>query len=121
MRIVAGRLFARVAGEVRTLVPGEVLEIPAGTPHSVWTEAEPATTIWRTMPALRTREFTRKLYDLAREGRTDARGVPGLLQVAVLATAYRDVIGFPRPPAPVQRVVFGILAPIGRLLGRRAT
>lgn len=120
MEIVAGRLFARIAGEVRTLNPGDVLEIPAGTAHAMWTEAESATTVWRTMPALRTREFTRKLYDLARQGRTNERGVPGLLQAAVLLTAYRDVIGFVRPPRPVQRIVFGILAPIGRLLGLRA-
>ena len=121
MEIVSGSLLARVDGRVRTLGPGDVLEIPAGTPHSLWTEAEPATTIWRTTPALRTRELFRKLYGLAGEGRTNARGVPNLLQVAVLASAYPDELRIVGPPALVQRVVFGVLAPLGRLLGYRAT
>lgn len=120
MEVRSGRLYARVAGAVRVLAPGDVLDIPAGTPHSLWTEAEPATTIWRTNPGLGTRELFRKLYRLAQDGRTNARGVPNLLQVAVISKAYPDEIRFVRPPAPVQRIVFGLLAPLGRMLGYRA-
>ncbi len=116
MEVVAGRLHSRVAGVMRILAPGEVLDIPAGTAHAMWTEDEPATTRWHTMPALRTREFMRRLYQLAAEGRTDARGVPNLLQVAVLFSEHADEIRLVRPPALVQRILFGALAPIGRML-----
>lgn len=121
MEVLAGRLHSRVAGVERVLSAGEVLEIPAGTPHAMWTGDEPATTLWHTMPSLRTREFMRKLYRLAAEGRTNAQGVPNLLQVSVLFSAYADEIRLVRPPAPVQRIVFGALAPVARLLGYRAT
>jgi hypothetical protein len=47
-------------------------------------------------------------------------GAPGLLQLAVLGSEYRDVLRVTKPPWPVQRVVFGLLAPIGRLRGYRA-
>ncbi len=121
MEIVSGRLFARLDGQVLELSPGDVLEIPPGTPHSLWTDDEPATTRWHTLPALRTREFMRKLYELAAQGRTNAAGVPNLLQVSVLFSAYADEIRLLRPPAPVQRILFGLLAPAARLLGYRAT
>ena len=41
------------------------------------------------------------------------------LQLAVIATAYRDVMVLTRPPAWVQRLMFGLLAPLGRAMGRR--
>lgn len=121
MEILAGSPAARIEGQVRRLAPGDVLEIPAGTPHAMWNPSpEPATTIWRTMPARRRRELFARLYDLAREGRTNRHGVPNLLQVAVLEAAYPNEVRFVRPPLAVQRVVFAVLAPLGRLLGYRA-
>ncbi len=122
MEILSGSPSARIAGAVRTLAPGDVLDIPAGTPHSMWNGAtEPATTIWRTRPARFRRQLFAKLYDLAAQSRTDAAGVPGLLQVAVLEAAYPGEIRLVRPPAIVQKLLFAVLAPLGRLLGYRAT
>jgi len=46
--------------------------------------------------------------------------VPNLLQLAVLEAAYPDEIRLARPPVPVQRVLFALLAPIAPLLGYRA-
>ena len=121
MEVLSGALSARVSGTVRLLQPGDAVEIPAGAPHATWTPAaEPVTVVWRVMPARRRREFFARLYDLAREGRTDAAGVPNLLQLAVLEAAYPDEIRLARPPVPVQRVLFAVLAPIARLLGYRA-
>jgi hypothetical protein len=40
---------------------------------------------------------------------------------AVIADAFDDVIRFTRPPRAVQRVLFAVLAPLGRARGRRAT
>jgi hypothetical protein len=38
----------------------------------------------------------------------------------VSLNAYRDTIVLASPPPLVQRVAFGALAPLGRLLGRQA-
>jgi hypothetical protein len=58
------------------------------------------------------------LFGLARDGKTNDKGLPDPLQLAVSASAYRDVIVFTSPPPPVQRAMFALLAPLGRALGR---
>jgi len=122
MEILSGSLCSRVNGIVHELWPGETLEIPAGTPHSMWNPAaKAATSIWRTTPARHRRELFTRLYDLAQKGRTNDQGVPNLLQVAVLESAYPDEIRLAHPPLFVQRVVFAVLASLGRLLGYRAS
>ena len=75
---------------------------------------------WQTMPALRTEEFFEVTWGLAAAGKTNDKGVPGILQSAVLLNEFRDEFRVVKPPAGVQRVVFGLLAPIGRALGRKA-
>jgi mannose-6-phosphate isomerase-like protein (cupin superfamily) len=53
--VVGGRLHAVVGTAERDVEPGEVLEVPRGTPHQMWGDAdEPTVVIWRTTPALRT-------------------------------------------------------------------
>ena len=42
------------------------------------------------------------------------------MQLAVFAREFDDVIRFPRPPRLVQRL-FGLLAPLARLLGCRGS
>src|SRR5215210_2353757 len=61
------------------------------------------------------------LFGLAREGHVNGRGMPSILQLALTAQGFSDVIVFRRPPPSVQRVVFGALTPIARRRGYRAT
>jgi hypothetical protein len=46
--------------------------------------------------------------------------VPGLLRAALIAREYEDEFRLASPPWAVQRLLFGLLAPISRLLGYRA-
>jgi hypothetical protein len=57
------------------------------------------------------------IFGLANAERTSARGMPGLLQLALLAHELRDVIVFTRPPRPIQAPLFGTLGAIGRIRG----
>ncbi len=61
------------------------------------------------------------LYGLARLGHTDAKGMPNLLQLALTAREFSDVIVFRSPPAAIQRALFGALTPVARWRGYRAT
>jgi hypothetical protein len=61
------------------------------------------------------------LFGLGREGHLNAKGMPSPLQLALLGQEFSDVIVFRRPPPPVQRVLFGLLAPLARARGYRAT
>ena len=47
--------------------------------------------------------------------------MPDPLQLALFVTEFSDVAVFRKPPAAVQRVLFGALAPIARRRGYRAT
>lgn len=52
-------------------------------------------------------------------GKTNAKGMPGMLQLAVIGREFQDVMRFTRPPHPIQTVMFGLLGPIGRIRGYR--
>jgi len=71
-------------------------------------------------PGERLVQLIRQLFLTAQDGRTDAVGRPGLLRAAVLAREYADTMRFTSPPLPVQRALFGLLAPVARAAGRRA-
>jgi hypothetical protein len=59
------------------------------------------------------------LFGLANAGKTNAKGMPGLLQMAVIGQEFQDVVRFTHPPRAVQAVMFGLLGPIGRMRGYR--
>jgi hypothetical protein len=65
-------------------------------------------------------QFITTFFALARAGLTNKRGLPrNLLQLAVTFGAYRNVIYGTQPPMAVQRILFAVLVPIGRLFGYR--
>jgi hypothetical protein len=60
-------------------------------------------------------------FALARLGRTNQKGMPHPLQLALSAREFSDVVVFRSPPLAVQRNMFGALAPVARWGGYRAT
>jgi hypothetical protein len=112
-----------VAGAQRTLGAGEVATIPVGVAHRWWNAGEGGAVVRVELrPALDTETFFEVLFGLSRDGKTNRKGIPGLLQIAVTVRALGDSCStLVTPPAAVQRVVFALLAPIGRRRGRRPT
>jgi hypothetical protein len=53
------------------------------------------------------------LFGLANAGRTNAKGMPNPLQLALIGQEFSDVIVFTKPPRAVQKVAFGILGGSG--------
>ena len=97
-----------------------MLRDPTGTSHDWWQiGAEEAQVLVEVTPGDRFVRLIGTTFGLARDGHVDARGLPHLVQAAVSLTAYRDTIVFSAPPPLVQRLVFGVLAPIGRLVGKQ--
>jgi mannose-6-phosphate isomerase-like protein (cupin superfamily) len=116
-----GRLIVRMRGRDHVVSAGERLEIPRGTPHSFRNpDARSARVVVEYEPAGRYEEFIETFYALARDGKTNAEGRPNLLQTAVILHAHLDDVALPRPPLLVQRLMFALLAPIGRLAGYRS-
>src|SRR5687767_730935 len=112
------------AGEARTVNQGDEVTIPIGVAHRWWNAGQDELRVRMELrPALDTETFFETFFGLARDGKTTAKtkGVPGLLQLAVLFRDLRDSCPQPvKPPPWVQRSVFTMLAPIGRLVGRQA-
>ena len=119
--IKSGEITLRIRGVERRHRVGDQVVIPAGTPHVWWNSGnENLRIILEFQPAGRFAEFITTFFAFARAGLTNERGVPrNLLQLAVTFGAYRDVIYGTQPPMAVQRMLFAVLVPIGRLLGYR--
>lgn len=118
--VVEGRLGVRLDGRESVAEPGRRIVVPPGVAHDWWNAGdEPAWVVVETRPGERFEEMIRHLFTLAQEGRTDASGRPHLLEAALLAREFDDVLRFTSPPRAVQRAVFGLLAPIARLRGLR--
>jgi quercetin dioxygenase-like cupin family protein len=116
--VVAGTLRFVVDGEERRLGPGKEITIPAGVPHYFVNDGEDdAVSIQEFRPALRTADFFRTLFALAEEDKLDEHGMPSLLTLAIVGPRFADEIRATRPPWPVQRVAFALMAPIARLRG----
>ena len=102
--------------------PGTKVDVPIGTKHDWWNAGSgPARVLVTVRPVGRFDLMIKNLFGLARDGKTNAKGMPNLLQLAVFAKEFRPEVQFTKPPLAVQRVLFGILSPIGRALGYRAT
>ncbi len=120
--VLSGRLGLRVDGTERVLGEGETLTAPAGSAHAAWNaDDDTVHALVDFRPALRTEVAFETLAGLARDGKTNGAGAPkNPLLLALVLHEYEDEIYFVKPPLAVQRVVFGALAKVARLLGYRA-
>ena len=95
---------------------------PRGAVHTFWNEGpEEAHSTQSFRPALRTAAFFETYFGLAAGGELDDKGMPGLLQLAVMIPEFGDEMRATKPPWPVQRTLAAVLGPIGRRRGYRAT
>lgn len=118
--VLAGTVTLLVDGAERTLGVGEWAEVPAGRPRTWWNGGdEDAQVLIQISPALRTEMFFETFFGLAKDGKTNSKGLPNLLSMAVILREYSEEIRLARPPAAVQTVVFVPLALLGRGLGYR--
>jgi hypothetical protein len=116
-KVLSGSLNFRIGGQEQLLTAGESLLIPKGTPHNWWNESnEEAHALVELRPALRSEELFANIYGLWSE----MGAVPNPLQLAVLFNEHWNEGYLTKPPLLVQKVMFGALAPVGRLLGYKA-
>jgi mannose-6-phosphate isomerase-like protein (cupin superfamily) len=120
-QVIRGQVGFLIDGEERLLGPGDHATVEQGVHHDWWqVGAEPAEVVVEVAPGDRFVEMIRTLFGLARDGKTNRRGLPGLLQLAVTANTYRDVMVITSPAPWVQRPLFLMLASIGHTTGLKA-
>jgi quercetin dioxygenase-like cupin family protein len=120
--ILEGSITFEVAKETVTAGPGDTLRVEPGTAHRFRNDGDtPARFSAEVRPALGFESLIETMFTLAAEGKTNAKGLPNPLRLAVIAKAHFDVVRLPFPPAWVQRAGLVLGAPFGRLLGYRPT
>ncbi len=122
-KVLSGTLGSHLAGVERRHKPGDEVVVPAGVKHTVWNEgAEEVHALVEFRPAsLRSEIMLETVFGLAQDGKLSSAGIPkNPLRLALIVHDYEDQIYLAQPPLAVQRVLFGSLAAIGRLLGYRA-
>ena len=120
--ILSGTARLSMRGQERDVGVGETVVVPAGTPH-VWgnPNEDEVHLILEFRPALRMEEWFETFFGLQKDGKVNpGSGLPNPLQWAVISREYEDEIYLASPPLLVQRVRFGLLATIGKLLGYKA-
>jgi hypothetical protein len=63
--------------------------------------------------------FFETFFGLATDGKTNRKGLPNPVQLAVLMREYEDELHLASPPLIAQKAVFAPLAVVGRLFGYR--
>jgi len=120
--VLEGELTVKLDGRTSTLREGESAVVEPGVWHDWWNAGEgDARVRVEITPGERFGLMIETLFGLARLGHTNAKGLPDPLQLALVAREFSDVIVFRSPPRAVQRVLFGMLAPVARRRGYRAT
>jgi quercetin dioxygenase-like cupin family protein len=120
--VLEGRLGLRVGDRELVAGPGEVASVEPGTPHRFWNAGEgEARFLCEVRPALEFESLIETMFGLAAEGKTNRKGMPNPLRLAVIARAHFDTVRLPFPPAWLQRAGLAVGAALGRLVGYRAT
>lgn len=89
--VLSGQLTFRINGVERVLEAGDRVTIPARVPHHFWNSGdEVAHSLQAFRPALRTQQFFETWFGLARDGKLDDKGMPSLLQLAVMVPAFAE-------------------------------
>ena len=118
-KIQSGRIQLRVNGSEHAFAEGEQAIIPPGTPHVWWNGGdEELHALLEFRPALNIETFFENFFGLGKDGKTDRQGRPNPFQAAVIFQAFKDEMQLPLLPFGI---LFPLLAPVGRMLGYRAT
>jgi mannose-6-phosphate isomerase-like protein (cupin superfamily) len=121
-QVLHGTVGFRVGRKKILSGPGEALTVPAGKAHTFWNAGDDvAHFTCEVRPALQFEQLIETMFGLASDGKTNRKGMPNPLQLAVIARHHFDDVRLPFPPAWMQRIGLALGAPLGKLLGYRAT
>ena len=116
--IESGTVAFKLDGEEIVAGPGETVIVPAGSSHKFWNAGETeAVFVTEVRPALQFERLLETMFALANDGKTNKKGMPNPLRLAVIANAHFEDVRLPFPPAWMQKVGLAMGAPVGRVLG----
>jgi hypothetical protein len=72
-------------------------------------------------PALHIDDFFRTFFALARNNKLNKNGLPNIFLISMISLRHKNEIRLVNPPWILQKLIFCMLAPIGKILGYKAT
>jgi quercetin dioxygenase-like cupin family protein len=121
-QVLEGLVGFRVGKETVELAAGESVLVEPGTAHKFWNAGDtPARFVTVVRPALQFEQLIETMYGLATDGKTNRKGMPNPLRLAVIAKEHFDDVRLPFPPVALQRFGLALGAPLGRMLGYTPT
>ena len=120
--VVSGTLGMRRGKEKLELRAGEDAIVEPGTPHKFWNAGQDEVRFLCTVtPALQFERLIETMYTLAADGKTNKKGMPNPLRMALIARKHFDDGRLPVLPGWVQRAMLAVGASLGALAGYEAT
>lgn len=119
--VLEGQLTVKMPTQIVVLKAGDSLHIASGLIHAMWNPTNSTTVVnWQVRPAMNSEHLLETAAGLAKDGKVNKKGMPGILQVALMANKYSKVFRLSKPAFAVQKIVFAMLSPIASLAGLRA-
>ena len=119
--VISGRLKFRMGMKTIYAEAGDVVTVPAGKVHRFANAGDgPAHARVEVRPALRMEQLFETTVQLAEDGRTNSKGMPKPLDLALFVEEFKDEVRAPFPPAPVVRALMAPLRALARKRGGRA-
>jgi quercetin dioxygenase-like cupin family protein len=116
--VLEGTIEFTAGGEKIVAGPGEKVVVERGTAHKFRNASITAARFrCEVRPALRFEQLIETMFALASDGKTNRKGLPNPLRLAVIARHHFDDVRLPFPPVWMQRLGLALGAPVGRLLG----
>jgi quercetin dioxygenase-like cupin family protein len=120
--VLAGTVGMRHGKEKVELRAGAVVVIEPGTAHKFWNAGDDeARFVCNVTPALQFERLIATMYSLAAAGKTNRKGMPNPLRLAVIANHHFDDVRLPLIPHGLQKLGLVLGAPAGRIAGYSAT
>jgi mannose-6-phosphate isomerase-like protein (cupin superfamily) len=116
--VLAGTLGMRRGKEKVELHAGETVTVDPQTPHKFWNAGDDEVRFVCTVtPALRFERLIATMYTLAADGKTNKKGMPNPVRLAVIANHHFDDVRLPLVPQLLQKAALMLGAPVGKALG----
>jgi quercetin dioxygenase-like cupin family protein len=120
--VLAGTVGMRCGKDKVELRPGDVAVVEPQTPHKFWNAGDDEVRFVCTVtPALQFERLIATMFSLAADGKTNKKGMPNPIRLAVIANRHFDDVRLPLIPPSLQKLALALGAPVGMLLGFAAT
>jgi mannose-6-phosphate isomerase-like protein (cupin superfamily) len=120
--VTSGTMKFRYGTKTIVAGPGEVVVVPPGKLHNFANAGdEPSQCRVEIRPALRMEQLFETTVRLASEGRTNSKGMPKPLDLALFVEEFKDEVRAPFPPAPIVKAMMAPLRAVARRRDYRKT